>query len=100
MLLAAALIALGARPAAAQDDGEGRPEIVDPDQIPFPDARPRAHDEIQYPDPRPRAHDEIQYPDTQPRAHDEIPFPDAKPRVHDEIPFPDAEPRDPRYTVP
>ena len=47
--------------AAAGDDDDGwttghpGSAIADPDEIPFPDAKPRAHDEIQYPDAQPRA---------------------------------------------
>ncbi|MDX2170824.1 MAG: hypothetical protein SF182_27390 [Deltaproteobacteria bacterium] len=72
---------LAVRPAHAgvdtdvdEDDGLDVPQ---PKKIGDPD-------EIQYPDAKPRSHDEIQYPDAQPRAHDEIPFPDAQP------PDPDA----------
>lgn len=95
-LAALALLGIGSTRAVAADDGwtTVRPvaDIVDPDEIPDPNAKPRAHDEIQFPDAKPRAHDEIEAPDAKPRGHDELDLPDAKPRAHDEIPFPDAKP--------
>jgi hypothetical protein len=101
ILAAAVVIACPARGAHGADDADGwttghpQAQIVNPDEIPFPDAKPRAHDEIPYPDAQPRAHDEIDYPDARPHNPDEIPYPDAQPRSHDEIPFPDAKPRNP-----
>ena len=86
-VLVSALVALASSRASAGDDG-GNSQIVDPDQIPFPDAKPRAHDQIEFPDAQPRNPDQLDYPDAQPRAHDEIPFPDAKPHNPDEIPYP------------
>src|SRR5215470_17791667 len=76
--LVAALFALALTTVRADDDdgwSTGHPDsvITDPDEIPPPDAQPRAHDEIEF-------------PDAQPRSHDEIPFPDAKPHDPDEIP--------------
>ena len=79
-VLAAALMCLfatrGVATGMSDQGGCQGSQIVNPDEIPYPDAQPRAHDEIQYPDAQPRSHDEIQYPNAQPRAHDEIPYPD------------------------